>query len=137
MVDSGNERFQTSTLAQVGRAVVHVLQHPDETANKYISTSSFNVSQNEIISAVEDLTGTKFPVTARQSSADLQKLGEEKLAKGDWTAFFDLLKAWNNGDGRGNALSEEESGNKLIGLEGEDLKTVLREWLRKEGVLKA
>ncbi|KAK4197380.1 hypothetical protein QBC40DRAFT_207219 [Triangularia verruculosa] len=135
VVDSGNEKFQVSTLAQVGRAVVKILQHPEETKNRYLVTSSFQVSQNEIIEAVEELTGEKYPVANREKADDLQKAGEEKLAVGDYRAFIDFLRAYNNKDGAGNAVSEEESANGLIGLEYEDLKESVKEWLVKAGVV--
>jgi uncharacterized protein YbjT (DUF2867 family) len=135
VVDSGNEKFQASTLAQIGRAVAKVLQHPEETANKYIATSSFQLSQNELIATVEELTGQKFPVVKKEKSDDLNKAGEEKLAVGDWRAFVDFLRAYNNGDGAGNAVKAEESANGLIGLEEEDLKVEVEKWLKTAGAL--
>ncbi|KAK4154229.1 hypothetical protein C8A00DRAFT_32984 [Chaetomidium leptoderma] len=134
VIDSGDEKWQASTLAQVGRAVAGILKHPDETANKYLATASFNLSQNELIQLVEELTGSKWPVT-RVASADLQKAGEEKLAAGDYRAFVDFLRAHNSADGAGNGLPEEESANKLIGLPYEDLRASVEAWLKLEGAL--
>ncbi|CAP65965.1 uncharacterized protein PODANS_5_11570 [Podospora anserina S mat+] len=135
IVDSGNEKFQVSTLAQVGRAVVGVLKHLEETRNRYLVTSSFQVSQNEIIQAVEELTGEKYPVVKRERAEDLQRAGEEKLAVGDYRAFIDFLRAYNNADGAGNAVGEEESSNGLVGLEEEDLRECVRGWLVRAGVI--
>ncbi|KAK3985295.1 hypothetical protein QBC44DRAFT_275565 [Cladorrhinum sp. PSN332] len=135
VIDSGNEKFQASTLAQIGRAVTKVLQHPDETANKYIATSSFQLSQNELIAAVEELTGQKFPVVKKEKSEDLNKAGEEKLSVGDWRAFVDFLRAYNNADGAGHEVKEEDSANGLIGLEYEDLKEEVGKWLKSAGAL--
>jgi hypothetical protein len=126
VVDSGNERFYASTLAQVGRAVVHILQHPAETANRYLAIASFNLSQNELIKVVEELTGQEYPVTSRANSAELQKVGEEKLAKGDYSAFLELLTVHLHADGAGNALAE---------LPYEDLKTEVAAWLKRKNVL--
>lgn len=134
VVDSGNEKWQASTLAQIGRAVAGILKHPDETANRYLGTASFNLSHNELIAIVEELTGSQFPVT-RVRSADLQKAGEEKLAVGDYRAFLDFLRVHNSADGAGNELKEEESANQLIGLPYEDARVVVESWLRKEGAL--
>ncbi|KAL2024910.1 hypothetical protein VTK56DRAFT_3609 [Thermocarpiscus australiensis] len=134
VIDSGNEKWPASTLAQVGKAVVGVLRHPDETANKYLSTASFNLSQNDLIALVEELTGAKFPVT-REKSADVQKAGEEKLATGDPRAFTYLLRAHNSADGAGNELKDEESANDLIGLPYEDLKAAVESWLKRQGAL--
>lgn len=134
VVDSGNEKWPASTLAQIGKAVVGILKHPDETSNRYLATASFNLSQNELIAIVEELTGSKFPV-AHEKSADLQKAGEEKLASGDYRAFTDFLRVHNSADGAGNELKEEDAANKLIGLPYENLKAVVEKWLKKEGVL--
>lgn len=112
-----------------------ILQHPDETANKYLASASFNLSQNELIALAEELTGSKFPVTQNVKSADLQKAGEEKLAAGDFRAFLDLLRAHNSADGAGNALKEDESANELIGLPYEDLRAVVESWLKRKGAL--
>lgn len=134
VVDSGNEKFQTSNLHFVGKAVAAVLQHPEKTANKYLSVASFNVSINEIVAAIEELTGQEYEVT-KASSADLQKLGEEKLAKGDYSAFGPLVTAWCYGDGAGHALTPDKSANELLGLQEESLKDTVREWLKKQGKL--
>ncbi|KAK3940002.1 hypothetical protein QBC46DRAFT_386420 [Diplogelasinospora grovesii] len=134
IVDSGNEKWQASNLPQIGKGIVGILQHPDETANKYLATASFNVSQNEIIAIVEELSGSKLTVTS-QSSAELRKIGEEKLAKGDYSAFLDLLRVHNYADGAGNALSEEKSANKLIELPYEDVRSTVQSWLSKAGAI--
>lgn len=134
MVDSGNEKFQASNLHFVGRAVAAVLRHPEQTANKYLSVASFNVSANEIVAAAEALTGDKYAVE-RVSAADLVKQGEEKLAKGDFSAFGPLVQAWNYADGAGHALTAETSANAMLGLQEDDLKATVKEWLVKEGQL--
>ncbi len=134
VVDSGNERFQASTLAQIGRAVAGILKHPDETANKYVSAASFNLSDNELVALVEELTGWKLAVT-HLKSADLEKIGEEKIALGDFRGFGDLLRVHNSADGAGNALEEADSVNKVIGLPYEDLRTEVESWLRRQGAL--
>lgn len=134
-MDSGNEKWQASTLTHVGKAVAGILKHPDETANKYLATASFNLSQNELIQVVEELTGDKFPVTSHAKSAELQKEGENKLELGDFRAFVDLLRVHNAADGAGNALKESESANELIGLPYEDLRETVEAWLKREGAL--
>ncbi|KAK3292878.1 uncharacterized protein B0H64DRAFT_344989 [Chaetomium fimeti] len=134
VIDSGDEKWYASTLAQIGRVVAGILKHPDETANKYIATASFNLSQNELIAIVEELTGWKLAVT-KIKSADLQQSGEAKLAAGDYSAFVDLLRAHNSADGAGNGLPEEESANGLIGVPYEDVRESVKSWLQREGAL--
>ncbi|AEO59818.1 hypothetical protein MYCTH_2308372 [Thermothelomyces thermophilus ATCC 42464] len=134
VIDSGDEKWYASTLAQIGRVVAGILKSPDETANKYLSTASFNLSQNELIALVEELTGSKLSVT-KVSSADLIRAGEEKLTAGNFGAFLDLLRAHNNADGAGNGLPEEQSDNGLVGVPYEEVRASVEEWLRREGVL--
>jgi hypothetical protein len=113
---------------------VGILNHPDETANKYLSTASFTLSQNELVALVEELTGSKLPVT-HVKSADLQKEGEDKLAVGDFRAFVDFLRVHNGADGAGNGLTEEQTANGLIGLPYEDLRAAVESWLKRSGAL--
>ncbi len=134
VVDSGNEKFQASTLAQIGKAVAGILQHPDETANKYVSAASFNLSENELVALVEELAGSRLAVN-RVKSEDLRRAGEEKLAVGDFRGFVDLLRVHNSADGAGHGLKEGESVNEVIGLPHEDLRAAVESWLRREGAL--
>lgn len=134
MVDSGNEKFQASNLNYIGKAVASILKHPEKTANKYLAVASFNVSHNEIIKVIEELTGTTFAVN-RVDSEELQKLGEEKLSKGDFSAFLPLLQRWNFADGKGHAVRPEDSADQLLELPKDDLGESIRAWLTKNGRL--
>jgi hypothetical protein len=130
VVDSGNERFYTSNLPFIGRAVAQILGPAyDATANKYICIASFNTSANEIRATVEKLTGQKFTVH-RVDSKELQQQGVEKLEQGDFfNAFVSLLGAWTSADGAGHALKKEDSANELLGLKEESLEESIKEWL--------
>jgi len=134
IVDSGDEKFQTSNLAHIGRAVAGILKHPEETANKYLATASFNPSQNEIVGIIEELTGEKLKVT-RLRSEDLWKSGEEKLAQGDFRAFGDFLKVWNHADGSGHSVEGAENANQLLGVPYEDLRETLKAYLTQVGCI--
>lgn len=126
IVDSGNEPFQTSTKGFIAKAVAGILKHPKETANQYLSIASFLPTQNEILKIVEAETGSKWDVT-KEDSTELQKDGEEKLSKGDFSAFFPLLRVQLYKDGEGQAPKASETANKLLGLpEKEDLKDAVK-----------
>jgi hypothetical protein len=114
--------------------VAAILKNPDKTANKYLSVASFNVSIRDVIATIEKLTGQKYEV-GKASSTDLQKQGEEKLAKGDYSAFRELVTVWCYADEAGHALTAETSANELLGLEEESLEDTVRGWLKKEGRL--
>lgn len=126
--DSGNEPFQTSSLSLIAKAVASVLKHPQETANKYLSIASFQPSLNEILRIAEDETGAKWTVE-NVSTQDLQKTGEEKLSKGDFSAFRELLRVHIHRDGDGHSVPEGELANGLLELPKEDLRDSVRKWL--------
>ncbi|KAK4102380.1 NAD(P)-binding protein [Parathielavia hyrcaniae] len=135
VIDSGNEKFHVSTLAQVGRAVVGVLNHPERTANKYLSTASFNVSRIELIALVEEVTRTKIAIR-RISWWEMEAAGFVQASTvSHMSAFGIFLSVYTSQDGVGNALSEEESANSLLGLPYEDLRSSVVSWLRREGAL--
>ncbi|KAJ4400757.1 hypothetical protein N0V85_005679 [Neurospora sp. IMI 360204] len=136
IIDSGNEPWPASLRSHVGRAVSEILRHPDLTKNQYLSTASFNVSQNQLVKIVEELTGKKLEVT-HVSSKDIFKQGEEKLARGDYSAFVEFLKVHFLADGAGNALREEESANEKLRLVTEDVGAVVKGFLEGEGLLAA
>lgn len=132
VVDSGNEKFQSSNLTHIAKTIAAILKNPDKTANKYIASSSFYTSQNELIKVFEEATGSKISVT-HQTSDELQKQGEEKLAKGDFMAFVDLLKARVLRDGANLTIKPEDNANDLLGIPYETVQETVSQWLFKKG----
>ncbi|KAF7556467.1 hypothetical protein G7Z17_g1399 [Cylindrodendrum hubeiense] len=104
IADSGNERFQTSNLSFVARVVVEVLGNPDQTADRYITIASFNISQREILALVEDISGEKWTLSPYRVD-EAQKIAEKALERGDFeNAFFPLLHGRLLRDGAALAL---------------------------------
>ncbi|KAI1074835.1 NAD(P)-binding protein [Whalleya microplaca] len=126
--DSGNEPFQASNLSFIGKAVAAILSHTEETKNKYISIASFNPTQNQILEIVEAETGGKWKIE-HASTAEQEQIGLEKLAKGDYSAFSNLLRRRVFQDGANRAVKGEDSANGLLGLQEEDLRATLKAWL--------
>ncbi|RYP76314.1 hypothetical protein DL769_003654 [Monosporascus sp. CRB-8-3] len=127
--DSGNEVVQASNLDFIGRAVASILANEDKTANKYLSIGSPNFSQNEVLEVVERETGEKWEVR-KASTADEGKIGLEKLSKGDYSAFSNLLKERIFKDGAGLSVKGDNSANGLLGLQEESLEDTIKAWLR-------
>lgn len=123
--DSGNEPFNGTNLSTIGLAIVSILKHPAETANRYLDIASFSTSQNEILGIFEEETGTKWTVT-NVSTADSLKTGDEKLGKGDRSAFGDYLKVHLFKDGEGKSTPESKLANKELGLPKEDLRATVK-----------
>ncbi|KAJ5638702.1 oxidoreductase CipA [Penicillium herquei] len=51
--NGGDTLFSTSTLSGIGRAVVGVLEHPEETKNRYVYIASATLTQNQLIEWAE------------------------------------------------------------------------------------
>ncbi|KAM0277242.1 hypothetical protein ACHAQH_005963 [Verticillium albo-atrum] len=122
VVDSGNERFSTSNLSFIGKAVVAVLQKPKETANKTLHIASFTPTVNEVIKIAEAKLGKQFQVDY-VSGSDLEKMADDKIARQDFSGGIDYLKQYLWADGGNHALKLEDSALSLLGMEEEDLRS--------------
>ncbi|KAI0844358.1 NAD(P)-binding protein [Daldinia vernicosa] len=127
--DSGDEPVQASNLAFIGKAIFAILSQPEKTANQYLTIASFNPSQNQILKIVEAETGEKWKVE-HASTAEQEKIGEEKLSKGDYSAFSNFLRSRIYADGAGHAVSGDKNAIGLLGLQEEDPAATVKEWLR-------
>ncbi|KAF4463910.1 2`-hydroxyisoflavone reductase [Fusarium albosuccineum] len=125
LVDSGNEPYSTSPLSFIGDAVAAILKKPKETANQYLNVAGVVTTQNELLKAVEEVTGNKFEVS-HVTGAELEKIADEKIAKHDYSAFGQYIQQFLFADGAGHALTAENSSNELLGLEKEDVKAAIR-----------
>jgi hypothetical protein len=115
-----------SSLPFVGKSVAAILKKPDETAKKYLAVASFTTSQREVRKIIEEETGEQFQIIPVKTS-DLKKIGDEKLANGDYSAFVEYLIQHVFGEGANGAI--KDSAIKLLGLEEEDLRTVTKKVL--------
>jgi hypothetical protein len=95
--DDGNTRFSSTTEADLGKAVVASLDHPAETANKFVYVSSVATTQNEILEALEKATSAKWDVT-RVTTQEQLDTARELLGKGDASGAFTIVKGtcWGN-----------------------------------------
>jgi hypothetical protein len=128
IIDSGNESYITTTIPQIARAIVSVLQKPAETANKYLLVTSFKTTQNQILDAAERATGQKFEVKKVDAEA-WKKEGVEMLQKGD---FRGIGRFWGwflckDGEVHGAPGNEIIVGNELLELPQEDMEVVIKE----------
>jgi len=121
--DSGDEPFNGSNVRTIGLAVASILQHPAETANRYLNIASFTTTQNTVLKILEEETGQKWTVTHAKTD-DSFKLAEDKLAKGDYSAFGDYLKPHLFKDGKGHA--DVPLANEELGLPKEDLRETIK-----------
>ena len=75
--------FSASTKANIAKYVLAVLSRPEISRNRYIYASSFEICQNDILKALEELTGGESWEVKKVSSEDMIREGREGMAKGD------------------------------------------------------
>lgn len=122
--DSGNEPFSGANLAFIGKCVAAALAKPEATANKFLTIASFTVTQNEVKRVIEEEVGSELAVTNVKTS-DLEKIGAEKLANSDPTAFVEYLSQYVFADGAREAVTENDAVT-VLGLEEESLRDTVK-----------
>ncbi|RGP74770.1 hypothetical protein FSPOR_1349 [Fusarium sporotrichioides] len=121
--DDGNKKFTLTNEKQLARAIISTLQHPEETRNRYLYVYSVVTTQNEILHSLEQATGGKWNVEGTSTDAEVAE-ARKRLGAGDFSGGFILVHAttYGNTDGlRANYSEEESSGNRILGLEIEDV----------------
>jgi hypothetical protein len=124
--DGGDARYSSTNLHTIALAVIRALEKPDLTKNQYVYVSGIDTTQNEILAALEKITGQKWSVT-HGTTKELLANGNAKIAKGDYSGILDLLQAVTFG-------AEEELGylktakewNEKLGLPKDDLEKAIR-----------
>ncbi|KAF2197759.1 NAD(P)-binding protein [Delitschia confertaspora ATCC 74209] len=125
LIDGGNSPFTSTTLHKIGLSLIKILQNPDKTKNKYIYVSSFNRSQNDILSVVQKVSGEDWNVKYVKST-DLIAQGREKLGKHDFSGIADLIRGVAFGEGGLGDQRNEGLWNDTLGLEREDFEGAVR-----------
>jgi hypothetical protein len=127
----GNTPVSESNLAQIGRALVAILSpgHLTETKNKYVYIESHTLTQNEILAALEKVSGKKWTVTDTIKTEDVIPAELEKFKNGDYSSVPPLILSaiyYKSalGDSRKTGLWNERLGLPKEDLE-EDIKRIL------------
>ncbi|KAH0562432.1 hypothetical protein GP486_002871 [Trichoglossum hirsutum] len=120
--DSGTERFTGTTMVGIANAVIGVLKNADRTANKHLLVRSVETCQNELLTAFEEASGEKWPVT-HETTKDLLARGREKYSIGDRGWILDLIVAQllEEGEGRSIVATHESADNALLEMPEETL----------------
>ncbi|KAK2753982.1 NmrA-like family protein [Colletotrichum kahawae] len=133
LVDGGNTRFTTSTVAQIGRAIISVLKHPSETRNQLVFVESFTTTQREVLNALEKSTGKDWKVKEETSENvridGFKRLGEGDIVGGGASVIMALVL--------GSEALEDHTNvkggmwNERLGLEKESVQDVVRDVLKQ------
>jgi hypothetical protein len=133
LYDGGDNRISSTSLPNIGKAIVRILKNFEATKNKIVRTSEVILTQNELIRIAEDLRpDIKWETSKVQTSAILKE-GLDEVSAGDFSmpVFMKILAGTAlAGETYGSAY--EETDNELLGvkeLTEEDLKKLVAEKL--------
>lgn len=135
--DDGNQPINTSTLAQCGRAVARLLslkELPDDEAdksptlsrwrNRALYTSSFLVSQRDMLDSVNRVTGRTDEdwKIEREPAKDRYERGLKMMKSGERVGYaIAMYTRTFYSSGEGNTEKRYGLANKVLGLPEEDL----------------
>jgi hypothetical protein len=133
LFDEGDNRISSTSLPNVGRAIVGILKNFEATKNKVVRTSEVILTQNELLRIAEGLRpDIRWEVSKVQASAILKE-GMDGVSAGDFSmpVIMKIVKGTvSAGETYGSAYDETD--NELLGvkeLTEEDLKKLVAEKL--------
>ncbi|KAI0811579.1 NmrA-like family protein [Xylaria sp. FL0064] len=133
--DAGTEEFTGTTLEGIGQSVVGVLQHPAETANRFVKARSIQTSQNELLAAFQRATKGQQRQWEIERSTAQQALeeGRAKHAQGNAGWILDLLvfQLYAPGEARCIVASKEDSDSPLLGIREESANEIVEKALKQ------
>lgn len=133
LYDGGDNRMSSTSLPNVGKAIVGILKNSAATKNKIVRTSEIIVTQNKILRIAQGLRpDIKWEISTAQTSAILKE-GLDGVSAGDFsmpTIMKIIVSTALAGDVYGCAYDETD--NELLGIKElteEDLKRLVAERL--------
>lgn len=111
LLGDGNQRVSLTTMADVGRLLVAVLEHPDFCDNKAVRVNSFTTTPQEILAEFERQTDSKWEVgyTPLEELKRLEGLAWE--TGNELATIYTLRRIWTEG-----STLYEKTDNEAIGM---------------------
>lgn len=132
--DGGEHPVSFTRLAAIGQAVVGVLKHPDETANRTVYIQEAGVPLKKLVEIAKELTPGKKWTVVEGSTAEVVQKSNDALSKGifETWVFVTLIfrAAFSNATGAHFAKND----NALVGvheLSEEELRAAVKETLAR------
>lgn len=129
--DGGNRPVSMTTLDTVGKGIVGMLAHLEETKNRAVYVHDTVISQLELIDIVKSIDGKEWE-TKQASTKEAREQAAKDLASGDQSkimpALFGGLNSAIYAEGYGNDLTGRTD-NELFGIKEmgrEEVKEVVR-----------
>jgi len=128
--DGGDVLFCATTYDDIAQAVIGILAHLDESANRPVRISSIDTTQNEIVSLAKELGATEGWNLTYSKTEDQEAEARKRWAEGDRSdeviAMF-INRAFI-GEGWGGHFPVKD--NQLLGIKGltkDELKDIIKQ----------
>ena len=82
LYDGGDRPFSTTSLATIGRAVVEVLRHSNETKNRAVFVQDLVTTQKEILAIAQRVKPDRIWTPKHVSTAEMETIAQEKYSSG-------------------------------------------------------
>lgn len=126
MFDSGNQYTNFTILSAVGKATRGILEHPAETADRYVFINSFRTTQKDVLEALEKTVGGEWNVK-KTTCEEESRVGREKMGNDDWSGVGHAIMGASYSGGKYDFAQGRVLDNELLGLPvSEDLEEVVR-----------
>lgn len=114
--DGGDRPFSTTTLATIGRAVVEVLRHSEETRNRAVFVQDLVTTQRKMLAIAQKVAPDCKWTPSDVSTADMEIMARDKYANGmvDLAASMGFFCRSVFGEGYGGEFQEVD--NELLGI---------------------
>jgi hypothetical protein len=102
----------------LGKAVIGILQHPEETANQYLYVSTATITQASILESLQAQSDRSWEVRNVETQQQIES-GRQKLSQGELEGIYELVKAsfWGTVGGiRSDYRMEEKFANSMLGI---------------------
>lgn len=118
--DSGDQPVSLALLSDIGKSVVGVLTHPEETKNRQVVVSSVVTSQNKLLALAKEANPEKVGKweSVHVKFSDVEKSNAEAIEKGDYSfpIMLEQLKfTMFGGAAYGQPLKDN---NEILGVKG-------------------
>lgn len=118
IINDGNLKFSSTSLASVADSVVGILQHPEETKNRPVRIEDIKITQNKLLELAQKASPEKKFNLHHVQLDDLTQKADERLAQGlmDMETFAPYLyRAVLDPECGGNF---DKTDNELLGIKG-------------------
>ncbi|KAL2810342.1 hypothetical protein BJX63DRAFT_423176 [Aspergillus granulosus] len=114
--DGGDRLYTTTTLETVGKAVVGVLNHPEETKNRVVRIGEINTTLKEVLALSQEIVGSNGWTITEPDTTEAVEKALAQIKQGIFSQETILPFIYKAVWGEGNGGYFEQTDNELLGI---------------------